>query len=88
MTLPKEPAKLQPFPLKINREKWEVAKNRRPPRAQSAFKEVKIRGETDDLSTTGIIEPLDAEHYSQAVLAYTNLMQLPLIGDSVLIIVR
>ena len=38
MTLPREPAKLPPFPVTINREKWEVAKNRRPPRVQSAFK--------------------------------------------------
>ena len=55
--------------MRIDREKWEVAKNRRPPRVQSAFKEVKIRESTDDLSTTGIIEPSDDEFYSQAVLA-------------------
>ena len=71
MTLPIEPAKLPQFLVTINREKWEVAKNRRPPRVKSAFKEVKIRESTDDLSTTGIIELSDAEFYSQAVLAPT-----------------
>ena len=54
--------------MKINREIKEVAKNRRPPRVQSAYEEVKIR-ESDDFSTTGIILPSDAEFYSQAVLA-------------------
>ena len=69
MTLPKEPARLPHFPVRIDREKWEVAKNRCPPRVQSAFKEVKIRESTVDLSTTVIIEPSDAKFYSQAVLA-------------------
>ena len=69
MTLPKEPAKLPPFQVRIDREKWEVAEYRRPPCIQSAFKEVRMRESTDDLSTTGIIEPSDAEFYSQAVLA-------------------
>ena len=79
MTLPREPAKLPPFPVIINREKWEVAKNRRPPRVQSAFKEVKIRESTDDLSTTGIIELSDAEYLS------LNLIQSHQTGDFVLI---
>ena len=69
MTLSKEFARLPPFPAKIDREKWEVAKNRCLLRIQSAFKEVKIRISTDDLSATGIIEPSDAKFYRQAVLA-------------------
>ena len=69
MTLPKEPARLLLFPAKIDKEKCEVAKNRHSPRVESAFKEVKIREATNDLSTTSIIELSDAEHYSQAVLA-------------------
>ena len=64
MTLPKKPARLPPFSVKISREKWEVAKNRCPPHVQSAFEEVNIREATDVLSTTGIIEPSDAERYS------------------------
>ena len=82
MTLPREPARLTPFPVKTNREKWEVAKNRRPPRVQSAFKEVKIMEATDDLSTTGIIEPSDAEIRVRQSLP-RNLTQYLLIGDSV-----
>ena len=87
MTLPREPANLPPFPVTINREKWEVAKNRRLPRVQSAFKEVKIRESTDDLSSTGIIEPSDAEFIVRQSLPQ-NLIQILLIGDSVLIIER
>ena len=46
----------------------EIAENRHPSRVQFAFIEVKIREATNDLSTTGIIKPSDAEHYCQVIL--------------------
>ena len=69
MTLPKESARLPPFPVKIDKEKWDVATNRGFSQVQFAFKEVKISEATDDLSNTGIVEPSDAKHYRQVVLA-------------------
>ena len=42
MTLPREPADLPPFSVKINKEEWETNMNRRPPRNQSTLKNLAV----------------------------------------------
>ena len=69
MTLPSEPARLPPFHLKVNLEKWESSSNRLPPRVQSRTKNEKIRELTTELMNNGVNQHSQAEYYSQAVLA-------------------
>jgi len=69
MTLPEKPAKLPPFHIKVNYDKWEDPKNRLPPRVQSQFKNSKIHELTTELLNNGVVQHSQAEYYSQAVLA-------------------
>ena len=60
--LPAEPAKIKPFNLVVETEKW------LPPRPQSALKQAELVKTRDMLKKGGIIEPSQASHYSQVLL--------------------
>jgi transposase InsO family protein len=67
--LPKEPAKLSPFRIEVDRNKWEVSDTRLPPRTQTKVKNDEILKQTTELLNLGIIEHSQAGHYSQCLLA-------------------
>ena len=66
--LPAEPAKIEPFNLVVETEKWRVPSNRLPPRPQSALKQAELVKTLDMLKNGGIVEPSQASHYSQVLL--------------------
>ena len=53
--LPAVPAKIPEFTLDVQKEKWEVAKNRAPPRSQSAPKQTALFSTIETLLRQGII---------------------------------
>ena len=55
--LPAEPAKIEPFNLVVEAEKWRVPSNRLPPRPQSALKQAELVKTLDMLKKGGIMEP-------------------------------
>jgi hypothetical protein len=55
-TLSTEPAKIPPFELQVDLQKWESFSNRGPPRVQSPAKQAEILRQVDELLKTGIIE--------------------------------
>ena len=59
-TLNPEPARIPPFELEVDKEKWEQFSNRGPPRVQSPAKQAEILKQVDELLKTGIIEPSTA----------------------------
>ena len=66
--LRKEPAKLKPFDVKFDREKWQRPKNSLPPRPQSRGKHAEIRRQIDKMLAAGVIAPSQAPWYSQVHL--------------------
>jgi hypothetical protein len=68
-TLPSEPAKIPPFGLTVEKEKWEQFSNRGLPRVQSPAKQAEILKQVDDFLRTGVIEHSTASYYSQVILA-------------------
>ena len=53
----------------VETEKWRVPSDRLPPRPQSALKQAELVKTLDILKKGGIIEPSQASHYSQVLLA-------------------
>jgi hypothetical protein len=66
--LRKEPAKLKPFDVKFDREKWQRPRNSLPPRPQSRNKHAEIRRQIDKMLAAGVIAPSQAPWYSQVHL--------------------
>ena len=60
--LPAESAKIEPFNLVVETEKWRVPYNRLPPRPQSVLKQAELVKTLDMLKKGGIIEPSQASH--------------------------
>ena len=69
MTLPREPALIKPFQIKVDEKLWKVPQNRLPPRVQTPEKNKKVKRQIDLLRGDDIIEPSDATAYSQVFLA-------------------
>jgi transposase InsO family protein len=67
-TLSSEPAKIPPFDLTVDKEKWNNPKNRGPPRIQSPAKQAETLKQLDQLLSQGIIERSPASYYSQILL--------------------
>ena len=63
--LPAAPAKIPEFTLDVQTEKWEVAKNRAPPRSQSDQKQTALFSTIETLLRQGIITKSSSPHYSQ-----------------------
>ena len=51
-TLPEESARIPPFELTVDKEKWEQHSNRGPPRVQSPAKQAEIQKQVDELLRT------------------------------------
>ena len=66
--LRKEPAKLEPFDVKFDRNKWQRPKNGLPPRPQSRNKHAEIKRQIDKMLAAGVITPSQAPWYSQVHL--------------------
>ena len=66
--LPAAPAKIPEFTLDVQEEKWEVAKNRAPPRSQSAPKQTALFSTIETLLRQGIITKSSSPYYSQVLL--------------------
>ena len=62
------PAKIPKFALTVQTDKWEVAKNRAPPRPQSALKQTALFLTIETLLRQGIIIKSDSSYYSQVLL--------------------
>ncbi len=67
-TLSSEPARIPPFDLIVDTNKWNNPKNRGPPRVQSPAKQAEILKQIDQLLSDGIIERSPASYYSQVLL--------------------
>jgi hypothetical protein len=65
ITVNEHPATVEPFTLNVDKKKWEIPKNRLPPRPQSKVKEVAIREFIDEGLKLDIIEPSSASYWSQ-----------------------
>ena len=66
--LPKEPANIPPFNLIVDNLKWNVGKNRAPPRSQSAVKQTVLFKTLQILISQGIVEKSQSSHYSQILM--------------------
>ena len=66
--LPAAPAQIPEFTLDVQKEKWEVAKNRAPPRSQSAPKQTALFSTIEKLLRQGIITKSSSPYYSQFLL--------------------
>jgi hypothetical protein len=60
------PAQVDPMVIEIDRTKWEVPRNRLPPRHHSAEKQAAIRTQVNKLLELGVIEESQASEWSQA----------------------
>ena len=67
-TLPPEPAKLKPFDIIVDDDKWEKPCNRNPPRRMAPKAQVEVQKQIAEMLKKGIIERSDATHYSQVLL--------------------
>lgn len=67
-TLSSEPAKIEPFDLKVDKAKWETYRNRGPVRVQTPAKQVEIHKQVQEMLYSGIIEKSPATYYSQVML--------------------
>ncbi len=59
------PAQVDPMVIEIDRTKWEVPRNRLPPRHHSAEKQLAIRTQVNKLLELGVIEESQASEWSQ-----------------------
>ena len=66
--LPAAPAQIPEFTLDVETEKWEVPKNRAPPRSQSAPKRTALFSIIETLLRQGIITKSSSPYYSQVLL--------------------
>ena len=66
--LPKERANIPPFNLIVDNLKWEVGKNRAPPRTQSAVKQTELFKTLQTLISQGIVEKSQSPHSSQILM--------------------
>ena len=60
------PAQVEPMVIEIDRAKWEVPRNRLPPRHHSAEKQAAIRTQINKLLELGVIEESQVSEWSQA----------------------
>ena len=60
------PAQVDPMVIEIDRTKWEVPRNRLPPRHHSAEKQAAIRTQVNKLLELGVIEESQASEWRQA----------------------
>ena len=67
--LNKEPAKLDPMVLDVDKEKWCKESNSKPPRPQSQLKRDEIKRQVDKMLELGLIRPSQAAFWSQVHLA-------------------
>ena len=63
-----KPASIPPFDLIVDKQKWEVYKNRGPVRVQSTVKQIEIHKQVQEMLKAGIIEKSNAAYYSQVML--------------------
>ena len=63
-----KPASIPPFGLQVDKQKWEVFKNRGPVRVQSTVKQIEIHKQVQEMLEAGIIEKSKAAYYSQIIL--------------------
>ena len=66
--LPDTAAKLEPFDLIVNKDKWQTNANRMPPRMQSIQKNDEIQRQIYKLIASGILKKSVAPFYSQIIL--------------------
>ena len=66
--LPAEPARVPPFKLKVDIDKWKISHNRGPQRQQSAAKQAEFEKSIVTLKRQGIIVNSNATHYSQVLM--------------------
>ena len=66
--LRKEPAKIPPFELIVNVEKWESQVNRLPPRKVGLIKDSEIKRQVDSMIAANVVEESQAPYYSQVLL--------------------
>ena len=66
--LRREPADLRPMDLVVDRSKWEVSQNRRPPYQQGAVKAAEIRKQVKEMEAANIIGGSSAAAVSQELL--------------------
>ena len=59
------PALVDPMVIEIDQTKWEVPRNRLPPRHHSAEKQLAIRTQVNKLLELGVIEELQASEWSK-----------------------
>lgn len=67
-TLPPEPAKLKPFDIIVDEEKWAHPSNRTPPRRMAPKAQVEVQKQVAEMLQNGILERSSAVHYSQGLL--------------------
>ena len=67
-TIGPEAALLPPFELVVDQEKWELPKNRGPPRRQTDTRAKELKRQIDVLVDVGGVRPSRAHHYSHAFL--------------------
>jgi transposase InsO family protein len=67
-SLSKSPAKITPFELDVDEEKWQVPANREAPRRLSPEKQAEVYKQVQELLEAGVIEKSDASYYSQILL--------------------
>jgi hypothetical protein len=80
-----EPARVEPFELKVDKEKWESSRsNKAPPRQQSYDKEAEIARFVQEALKIGIIDKCQTTNWSQVHLTKS----LTVNGGSVLIFER
>ena len=63
-----KPASIPPFDLIVDKQKWEIYRNRGPVRVQSTVKQIEIHKQVQEMLKAGIIEKSDAAYYSQVML--------------------
>ena len=54
-TLPKEPAKVPPLEISVDRQKWETPKHHLPPRTQTPSNQAEFKRQLDKLLSQNII---------------------------------
>ena len=66
--LKREPAKIPPMELTVNRELWERSVNSRAPRVVSILKQLELRKQINKMLDCNVIQPSEAAYYSQVLL--------------------
>lgn len=68
LTISEEPARVEPFSLRVNKELWERTENQSPPRKMTAVREVECRKQIGMLLEKGIIRESRSAYYSHVLM--------------------